>query len=242
MTEIAYMVREDWGQHGTGMERQSALIREWLRGPPLLIATADLKKYNDEYSADREFLAYTLEDSRPSNVTTFPELAELTHAGDAVNGCVVALHPYKDEHCKVLRRIIARGRLARVFVIVRAPRDTVRIMLDGMGAVDLHAGKIKPAPDPVMLEAAKCMVGEQYNGLASGNGKAAVVQLIRAFAAERYPIDAGPWLRAFFAASGEFDEAEKIAALIAEMKKGVRHRAKDRYRPDIVSVLRERAI
>ena len=34
MTEIAYMVREDWAQRGTAMQQSSAIIRSWLNGDP----------------------------------------------------------------------------------------------------------------------------------------------------------------------------------------------------------------
>ena len=46
----------------------------------------------------------------------------------------------------------------------------------------------------MQLEAARCWVNGQYNGLSSGNGKAAVVQLLRAFTSAGYPLDADTWL------------------------------------------------
>ncbi|MFF1876508.1 hypothetical protein [Leifsonia sp. NPDC058230] len=49
-----------------------------------------------------------------------------------------------------------------------------------------------------------------------------------------------PWLRAYFAAGGTFRHAVEIAKLLGEMKKGVRHRVKARYRDNIVEILRER--
>jgi hypothetical protein len=94
----------------------------------------------------------------------------------------------------------------------------VRTWLDGVGAVNLHTRSALGAPDVVQLEAAKCWVDEQYNGLSSGNGKDAVVQLLRLFSAAGYPLDADTWLRAFFAAGGRFDEATKVAKLIKEMQ------------------------
>jgi hypothetical protein len=90
-------------------------------------------------------------------------------------------------------------------------------------------------------EAAKCMVAEQYNGLSTGSGKAAVVQLLRAFTEAGYPLEREPWLQAFFAAGGEFRHAETISKLISEMKNGTKHRVQQRYRPEILSILRERA-
>jgi hypothetical protein len=241
VTELAYMVREDWGQHGTAMAPQSARIRDWLGDLPLLLVTSDLEKYRDERSADREFVRYLLGEERRPEMVTFADLDELRRPGGAAIACLVALHPFSEQDCETLREVVVAGRAARVFVIVWAPTEVVRTMLDGLGAVDLHTGGAAPAPDPVQLEAAKSMVTEQYNGLASGNGKSAVVQLVRAFAAEGYPLDVESWLRAFFRAGGEFDEAVKVRKLIEELKKGVRHRVKQRYRPDIVSILARRA-
>jgi hypothetical protein len=117
----------------------------------------------------------------------------------------------------------------------------VRTWLDGIGAVNLHTSAALGAPDAVQLEAARCWVDEQYNGLSSGNGKAAVVQLLRVFTSAGYPLDADTWLRAFFAAGGEFGQATNVAKLIKEMQAGTQHRITARYRPEILSVLRERA-
>lgn len=238
MTEVAYMVREDWAQRGTAMVSQSGRIRDWLGDLPLLLVTSDLKEYRGEHSADREFVRYLLGSAPVPKIVTFADFDQLRRPGDALRGSIVALHPYREQDCEALREVVVAGRVARVFVIVWAPTDTVRTMLDGLGAVDLHTSEAAPAPDPVQREAAKSMVAEQYNGLASGNGKDAVVQLVQAFTAEGYPLDVDSWLRAFFSAGGEFDEALKVKKLIEEMQKGVRHRVKQRYRPDIVDILR----
>lgn len=117
----------------------------------------------------------------------------------------------------------------------------MRTWLDGIGALNLHNGSTLKGPDPVQLEAAQCWVDEQYNGLSGGNGKDAVVQLLRVFTAAGYPLVTDTWLRAFFAAGGEFNEATKVAKLIKEMQGGTRHRVKARYRTDILDVLRDRA-
>lgn len=84
------------------------------------------------------------------------------------------------------------------------------------------------------------MKNEEYNGLSSGRGKDAVVQLVRAFAAEGYPAGTQPWLRAYFAAGGTFRHAESVEKLVKEMKAATRHRVKPRYRDNIVEILRER--
>ncbi|GAB3137628.1 hypothetical protein GCM10027057_16770 [Marisediminicola antarctica] len=87
---------------------------------------------------------------------------------------------------------------------------------------------------------AESMIDEQYNGLSSGRGKDAVVQLVRAFAAEGYPVDVDVRLRAYFAAGGTFRHAESIGKLIRETNAGTKHRVKQRYRDNIVEILRDR--
>ena len=59
MTKLAYMVREDWGQHGTAMVPQSAGIREWIGETPYLFAVTDVKKFNHvDRGADVEAAEY----------------------------------------------------------------------------------------------------------------------------------------------------------------------------------------
>jgi hypothetical protein len=240
MTELAYMVREDWAQRGTSMPHQSAVIREWLGDPPFVFATADRKKYQGGSSADREFVNYTAPASDERRVVELSELGELRDLANSLTRPLVVLHPYKDRDCDLLRKIVEVASIARLFVIIWSPRDLVHTWLDGIGAVNLHTGAALEAPDAVQLEAARCWVDEQYNGLSSGNGKAAVVQLLRVFTSAGYPLDADSWLRAFFAAGGEFRHAMTIARLIQEMQGGTQHRITKCYRPDILSVLRER--
>jgi hypothetical protein len=241
MTELAYMSREDWGQRGTAMRQQSAAIREWLGSPPYVFATGDRDKYQSDQSADREFVTYVAPTANERSVVDLSALNELQRDNKTLTRPLVALHPYKEQDCDLLREIVELESVAKLFVIVWSPHDMVRTWLDGIGAVNLHTGSALEAPDAVQLEAAKCWVDEQYNGLSSGNGKDAVVQLLRVFTAADYPLDADTWLRAFFAAGGEFDEATKVAKLIKEMRGGTKHRVKARYRPEILNVLRERA-
>ena len=240
MTDFAYMVREDWAQRGTAMSRQSAVIREWLGDPPYVFATADRKKYEGNSSADREFVSYVAPTTTERRVIDLSALGELRRSGKTLTRSLVMLHPYREQDCDLLRQVVAAGSVARLFVIVWSPRDVVRAWLDGLGAVDLHTGAALEAPDAVQLEAARCWVDEQYNGLASGNGKAAVVQLLRAFTSAGYPLDADTWLRAYFATGGTFRHAAAVAKFITEMQNGTQHRIKDRYVPDILTVLRER--
>lgn len=84
------------------------------------------------------------------------------------------------------------------------------------------------------------MVNEEYNGLSTGNGKATVVQLLRSFESEGFAPDAETWLRAYFAAGGSFRNAETVKKLVGEVQNGTRHRVPQRFRTEIVSILRER--
>jgi hypothetical protein len=241
MTELAYMVREDWAQRGTAMRQQSAAIREWLGDPPYVFATADRRKYEGSSSADREFVSYVAPVNDERRVIDLFGLGELRPADKTLTRPLVALHPYEEQDCDLLREIVAAASVARLFVIIWSPRDMVRTWLDGIGAVDVHTGAALGPPDAVQLEAARCWVDEQYNGLSSGNGKAAVVQLLRVFTSAGYPLDADTWLGAFFAAGGKFRHATAVAKFITEMQSGTQHRIRERYRPEILSVLRERA-
>lgn len=240
MTELAYMVREDWAQRGTTMIPQSAAIRAWLGDPPYVYATWDMKKYRSDNSADREFAKYLTPASADRRDIHLSELSALTSGDRRLTAPLVVLHPYKEAACDLVREVFEADTVDRMFVIVWSPRDTVRTWLDGVGATNLHAEAVGATPDPVQVEAARCWVDEQYNGLGSGNGKAAVVQLLRVFTAAGYPLDVDTWLAAYFAAGGEFRHAEDIEKFIKEMQRGVRHRTQERYRADILAVLRDR--
>jgi len=241
MTKVAYMLREDWGQRGTAMRQQSAVIREWLGSPPYVFATGERKKYESDHSADREFVTYIAQAADEQIVIDLSVLSQFRRGDKTLTRPLIVLHPDKEHDCDLLREIVQVESAARMFVIVWSPHDLVHAWLDGIGALDLHRGSPLEGSDPVQLEAAKCWVEEQYNGLSSGSGKDAVVQLLRVFTAAGYPLDADTWLRAFFAVGGEFDQAAKLAKLIKEMQRGTRHRIKARYRPDVLDVLQERA-
>ena len=79
----------------------------------------------------------------------------------------------------------------------------------------------------------------EYNGLSSGRGKDSVICLLRAFTNSGYPLDETDWMRAYFAAGGNFRHCETVVKFVREMKNGVRHRVQSRYRGDIVDFLRE---
>ena len=240
MTELAYMVREDWAQHGTAMKSSSARIREWLGREPDVFAVTDVNKFNERgRDADLEFARYLSPGVDIPRACNLAELRDLRRDCQAGRLAVVAIHPYGQRDCDALRDVVESGALDRVVVMIWSPRDVVRAWLDGMGALDLHAGAARPACDPLLVRAAAMMVNEEYNGLSSGLGKASVVNLLRAFTRAGYPLDENLWLRAYFAAGGSFRHAESISKFVREMRSGVKHRTQERYRDDIVAILRK---
>jgi hypothetical protein len=202
---------------------------------------ADVKKFNrDDRSADLETAQFIAPDAATRRVFNISELGSLAREEKVIDHAVVILHPYSERDLDALGDAVKHDALGKVFVMIWSPRDMVRAWLDGLGAINLHTSEALPAPDPVMVEAGKSMVNEQYNGLSSGHGKDAVVQLIRAFTAAGYPLDVDAWLRAYFAAGGSFRHGESVAKLLGEMKKGTKHRVQTRYRDNIVEILRDR--
>lgn len=150
------------------------------------------------------------------------------------------MHPSEQRDLETIQHAIEADSIGRLFVLIWSPHDTVRTWLDGEGALNLHTGESATAPDPLLVAAGKMMTNEEYNGLSSDHGKDAVVQLVRAFAAEGYQVDVDIWLRAYFAAGGTFRHAESVEKLVKEMKAGTRHRVSPRYRDNIFEIIKER--
>ncbi len=241
MTDLAYMVREDWAQLGTAMVPSSAHIRSWLGEGPFLFAVTDVRKFTDSgRNADVEAADYIAPGQTNRRVVNIADLVHLAEGDDCAHIPVVVLHPFGHRDCEVLRKAIGSGAFGRVFVMIWSLIDPIRPWLDARGATDVHTGASLPAPDPLQVAAAELMVNEQYNGLSSGRGKEAVVQLLRVFSSSGYPLDEGAWLRAFFAAGGTFPHADSVSKFVRETKSGVRHRVKQAFRPEILDVLRER--
>ncbi len=126
MSELAYMVREDWGQRGTAMRQQSAVIRDWLGHPPYVVASADRKKYESDNSADREFVTYVAHAATDRNVIDLSNLNGLRRGDKTLTRPLIVLHPYEEQDCDLLREIVVLESVARLFVIVGSPRDQVR--------------------------------------------------------------------------------------------------------------------
>lgn len=235
------MVREDWAQQGTAMRQSSDTIRLWLKGDRTVYVVGKPEMFNDDLrSADRETAMSISGSKSPGPIVGFAHLTEIASHERAADLSIVALHPYATRDCEALREVVDSGRLGKAYVHPWARDDVVRHWLEGMAAVDLHVGAPAEAPDPVQLEACKLMVNQEYNGLASGNGKATVIQLLRSFATDGYPLDTDQWLRAYFAAGGSFSQAEVVKKYVREVLDGKHHRVSQRFRPQIVSILRER--
>jgi hypothetical protein len=241
MTQLAYMVREDWAQHGTTIVPQSAVIRDWIGEPPYLFAVTSVKKFNaEDRNADVETAQFIAPNPGARKVFNISELAGLSREGKLLDRALMVIHPFEQGDLEALAKAVDHGSLNRVFIMIWSPRDMIRTWLDGRSAVNLHTGESLPTADLLMVAAAESMINGEYNGLSSGRGKDAVVQLVRALAAEGYPVDVDPWLRACFRAGGTLRHAGSIAKLVGEMKAGTQHRVKQRYVENIVEILRGR--
>jgi len=233
------MVREDWGQHGIAMIPQSAVIRDWIGDPPYLFAVTNVKTSNhDDRGADVEAAEFIAPETADRIIFNVRELGSLERDDKVIDHTVVVLHPYEQRELEMVRRAVEADSIGKLFVLIWSPHDVVRTWLDGLGPLNLHTGTSVPPSDPLLLAAAEATQSEDYNGLSSGSGKDAVVQLVQAFAAEGYPVDPDVWLHAYFAVGGSFHHSESIEKLVKEMKAGTRHRVKPRYRDTIVEILR----
>ncbi|WP_251051631.1 MULTISPECIES: hypothetical protein [unclassified Microbacterium] len=166
-------------------------------------------------------------------------LSRLDREDKVIDHAIVVLHPFEQRELETVRRAVEADSVGKLFVLIWSRYDMVRIWLDALGATNLHAGGSVAPADSLMLAAAEMIWNEDYNGLSSGRGKDAVVQLVRAFSAEGYLVEPAPWLRAYFTVGGSFRHAESIEKLVKEMKAGTRHRVKPRYRDNIVEIIRE---
>lgn len=222
------------------MAKNSAPIREWLGAARFLLLVTDAKAYGIHRSTDREAADYIGLAERRVGPVTISSLPRLRDEGVG-QATALAIHPYIPSDLEALKRAIDDATLGRLFVMVWAPHEVVRVWLESLGAVNLFTGTTHPPSDPVMLEAGRMMVNEEYNGLGSGIGKDTVVGLMREFRAAGYPSDADSWARVFLAAGGSLRHLESVAKFAKEIEDGTRHRIRPRFREGIVGILRERA-
>src|SRR5688572_17576560 len=95
MTQLAYITREDWAQHGTAMAQSSSRIREWLGPKPYLFAVTDIKKFSHrDRGADVEVADYVSGTTSPEYVVGITELRRLLKTEPLADATVVAVHPF----------------------------------------------------------------------------------------------------------------------------------------------------
>jgi len=129
MTELAYMIREDWAQEATAMVPQSAVIRDWLGDPPYTFATCDAKRIQESNSADMEFVEYVALETRLRRIVGTSELRKLTSQSKRFEGTLVVLHPHEQDDFELLRELVEEDLIARLFVIVWSPLNMIRFGL-----------------------------------------------------------------------------------------------------------------
>lgn len=179
------MVREDWAQDGTAMVQQRTVIRDWIGEAPYIFAVTDVEKFRrDGRDADVEAAGFIAPVPSARRVLNISDLSGLRGRNQVLDHAVVVLHPYNETDLEALATAVNDQSIEKAFVLIWSPRDVVRTWLDGKGALDLHVGKSVEPASPLLVEAARAMVDEEYNGLSSGRGKEVVVRLVRAFAAE----------------------------------------------------------
>ena len=232
MPQLSYMVNEDWANENTTLVEQSTVIREWLGEPPYVFAVTNADHFTSDPQhrpADFQFARHIAPEASTRKKLNIRDLANLKRDQKAFDHPITVVYPRADRDLDALDEAIKNDVLDKVFVMVWSPHDAVHAWLDGHGAINLHTGSTPEPLDPALLEAGQMIVREEYNGLSTGNGKAAVVQLVRAFTKAGYPLDEHMWLRAFFAAGGTFRHADQITTLIREMQSGITHRIRNRY-------------
>lgn len=241
MTNLAFMTYSDWGQHGTAMDENSNRIRGWLGHGPITVAVSNPAKYRTgEDGADVDVVSRIAPEVDAASVVSFSHLSRQASSSSGALR-VLAVHPFGESNLDALRKFAAGlDEESRIFVLVWSRHYRVTTWLEANRALNLNTDATHDAPDPLLVLAAKSMVSREYSTLASGRGKDTVVQLLRAFAREGYPLDEQTWARAYFAAGGSFSHVESVVKFATEMREGVSHRTKPRYKDSIVEVLRER--
>ena len=235
------MVREDWGQDGTAMVPQSAIIRRWLGDAPYLFAVERAEALRAGRKGGHQEVVSFIAPEEPDRVVVSIDSIRGSLGEDSVLAHpITVVHPFEDAACEALQRLVHDQLLTRVFVMVWSEHNMVRTWLDGLGATNLHTEASVAPTAPLLAEAMDMIRGAENNGLRGGRGKDAVVQLLRGFAEEGLPVDSTTWVRAYFASGGSFEYAQDLKTLVDEFNQGVRHRVRAIYRDDIVRVLRER--
>ncbi|WP_217132527.1 hypothetical protein [Leucobacter chinensis] len=153
---------------------------------------------------------------------------------------MLAFIPFKEVEVEAIRQVVEDGTFEKVVVIISTESSVLRAMLRGFESTSLGANEKDTPSDPLLAEAARMMVNEEYNGLGSGNDKGAVLGLIHAFRDAGVSASKDDWLAAYFAAGGKVRHAETVAKYLDEIAKGTKHRYESCFDSKIVKVLTER--
>lgn len=240
MKRLAYIDQRDWPQPGAEMRRRVETVTTWLETEaPLFFASGTAQAGRGRPSAGAHAARYIAKGAA-FQLSPLVGLEALLGTNARVDKPAVVLFPEKYGDSELLRELVGDGHFETLLVLVRFDGVLVRSWLESQGSVNLHTRQTAPDVDPTVLEAASMMVDEQYDGLESGRGKDAVVQLLRAFAAERHDLTDTEWLRAFFTAGGDFRNAHAVHRLAQEMRDGRRHRTNSRYVEHVCQEIRRR--
>lgn len=235
------MVREDWGQDGTAMVPQSAVIRSWLGASPYMFAVERAEALvAGRKGGHQGVISFIAPEEADRVVVSIDNVRGSLGSDSVLEHPITVVYPLQDGACEVLQRMVRDELFTRVFVMIWNEHDLVKTWLDGLGATNLHTGASVAPTAPLLAEAIEMIRMAENNGLRGGRGKDAVVQLLRAFAGEGLPVDSATWVRAYFSGGGSFEYARDLKTLVDEYNRGVRHRVKAIYRDDIVQVLQER--
>lgn len=241
MSDVAYMVREDWARD-IALADNSRPIHAWIAERPHLVVVHEHPSQRRERAADVEAIRFISPASSRIDVINMAELRELA-ANQPIARPVVLVHPAEGRDSDdAIRRMLVEGRLGDTFALLWSPAHRLRLWLDATGACNLATGTRLAPPDAVLREACSTIQNEEYNGLDGGRGKDVTIHAIRALAAEGYPLDDAAWGRAILSAGASLEAAEVVMRFVREIRDGRQHRVQTRLRPDIARVWRERAL
>jgi hypothetical protein len=95
MTELAYMIHEDWAQGGTSMVAQSGTVRDWLGEPPYVFDAPDPKRLHGPNSADGEFVDHVASERSSRHLVSFSELRKVAQQDKRFDGTLTVLYPHE---------------------------------------------------------------------------------------------------------------------------------------------------
>lgn len=241
MTELAYMVREDWAGDPPDPAAGSKRVADWLAGRRHLVGVPRPPLGSDERPVDAAAIRWI---SPAETRTAVRETSCLTHdlPPGGTTAPVLFIHPTPTGDCQTIVDLVRGGLVRSAFVLVWSPMDTIRLWLEAMGAAELSGKPTPDLPDAVLMCAARAVQDEEYDGLDIGRGKDAAVQAIRVLAAEGYPLDPELWGRALLRAGSSLRSAEVVMDYVKSMAAGHRYRTERRFRDDIARVWRAAAI